>query len=76
MSSGEARTLMTDWETVYILGKTVTFEELYPFISYTNAKSEKGSARMKQILIVEDDTTMNPNYSWSHSKDYSPSPSR
>ena len=28
-------------------------------ISYTNAKSEKGSARMKQILIVEDDTTMN-----------------
>ena len=59
MSSGEARTLMTDWETVYIFGKTVTFEELYPFISYTNAKSEKGSARMKQILIVEDDTTMN-----------------
>ena len=50
---------MTDWETVYIFGKTVTFEELYPFISYTNAKSEKGSARMKQILIVEDDTTMN-----------------
>ena len=48
--------------------------EITKLLGYVNNLVERDG--VKVLLVANENEILNPNYSWSHSKDYSPSPSR